>query len=81
MIPIAIGVGAGAGGLAGLVMKDSRFGLFVSIVVSILGAVIVVWRFAVAALWLGGTPGGILTATVGAVVLLLAVALIRKAAR
>ncbi|MGD8350911.1 MAG: GlsB/YeaQ/YmgE family stress response membrane protein [Gammaproteobacteria bacterium] len=75
---IFLAIGALAGWLAGLIMKGGGFGLLGNIVVGIVGAVIGGFVFSVAGIYAGGLIGSIITATVGAVLLLVAVRIIRK---
>lgn len=75
---IFLAIGALAGWLAGLIMKGGGFGLLGNIVVGIVGAVIGGFVFSVAGIYAGGLIGSIITATVGAVLLLVAVRVIRK---
>ena len=77
---IFLAIGAIAGWLAGLLMKGGGFGLLGNIVVGILGAVIGGFAFGLLGVSAGGLIGSIVTATVGAVVLLLIVGLVKKAA-
>src|SRR5712691_1309952 len=78
---ILLVVGAIAGWLAGLIVKGYGFGLIGNIVVGIVGAIIAGWLlpqigFVVA----GGTLATILNAVIGAVILLLVIGLLRRAA-
>lgn len=75
---IFLGIGALAGWLAGLIMKGGGFGLLGNIIVGIVGAVIGGIVFSVAGVAAGGLIGSIITATVGAVLLLVAVRVIKK---
>jgi uncharacterized membrane protein YeaQ/YmgE (transglycosylase-associated protein family) len=74
-------VGAIAGWLAGLVMKGRGFGLIGNIILGIIGAVVgnyllgTVLKVSLG----GGDVGTILTASIGAVVLLGIIGLIKKA--
>jgi uncharacterized membrane protein YeaQ/YmgE (transglycosylase-associated protein family) len=73
-------IGAVAGWLAGLLVKGGGFGLFVDIIVGIAGAFIGGWLSGALGLSLGyGWIGSIATALIGAVVLLFAIRLIRRA--
>ena len=73
-------VGAVAGFLAGLVVKGGGFGLLVDIVVGILGAFFGGWLLPKLGIHLGvGIVSIIASATIGAVVLLLVLRLIRRA--
>ena len=72
-------IGAVAGWLAGVIMKGGGFGLAGDIVIGIIGAVLGGWLFNLLGITAGGLIGAIVTATVGACVLLLIVRLIKKA--
>jgi uncharacterized membrane protein YeaQ/YmgE (transglycosylase-associated protein family) len=72
-------VGAVAGFLAGTVVKGGGFGLIGDIVVGILGAFIGGWLASVFQIHVGsGIIASIVTATVGAAVLILALRLVRR---
>ena len=74
-------VGAIAGFLAGLVVKGYGFGVVGNIVVGIVGAFIGGWLFpSLGFLPTGGIPGAIISATIGAIILLLVIGLVRRAA-
>jgi len=77
---IFLAIGAVAGWLAGVILKGGGFGLLVNIVVGILGAIVGGFAFGVLGISAGGILGSIITATVGAVLLLLVVGLLKKAA-
>ena len=73
-------VGAIAGWLSGVIVKGGGFGLFGDIVVGIVGAFIGGWLLPRLGVQLGaGLVGIIASATIGAVVLLLIVKLVRRA--
>ena len=73
-------IGAVAGWLAGIVVKGGGFGLPGDIIVGIIGAFIGGWLFGQLGIFVGaGIIGVILSATVGAVVLLLIIKLVRRA--
>ena len=75
-------VGAVAGWLAGVIVKGGGFGLIGDIVVGIVGAFVGGWLLPKLGVHLGGlTPivATIASATIGAVVLLLLLRLIRRA--
>jgi uncharacterized membrane protein YeaQ/YmgE (transglycosylase-associated protein family) len=77
---IRILVGAVAGWLAGLVVRGFGFGLIGNIVVGILGAILGGWLFGAAGIAIGAvTLNTILTAFIGAVILLLIVRVIKRA--
>ena len=72
-------VGAVAGWLAGVVMKGKGIGLIGNIVVGVLGAFVGGWLFGVLGLSVGGEwVGPIVTAFVGAVLLLFVVGKLKK---
>jgi uncharacterized membrane protein YeaQ/YmgE (transglycosylase-associated protein family) len=73
-------IGAVAGWLAGIVVKGYGFGLVGNIVVGILGAVVGGWLFGLLDVASSGIVGAIVGATVGAVVLLLVIKVLRRAA-
>ena len=74
-------VGAIAGWLAGIVVKGYGFGLIGNIVVGVVGAFIGNWLFpSLGLLEFPGYPGIILSATLGAILLLLVIGLIRRVA-
>jgi uncharacterized membrane protein YeaQ/YmgE (transglycosylase-associated protein family) len=74
-------IGAVAGFLAGLIVKGYGFGVVGNIVVGIVGAAFGGWLLPRLGLFTGGDIiGTIITAVIGAVILLLLIGLIRKAA-
>lgn len=75
---IFLAIGAVAGWLAGMLVKGGGFGLLGDIVVGIIGALVGGWLFGALGIVAGGLLGAIITATVGAVVLLLIVRLIKR---
>ena len=72
-------IGIAAGWLAGQLMKGGGFGLLGDLVVGVIGAFIGGWLFGVLGIGAGGLIGSLITATVGAVVLLFLIRLIKKA--
>lgn len=74
-------IGAVAGYLAGLVVTGFGFGLVGNIVVGILGAAIGGWLFPQLGFELGGSPiiATIINATLGAILLLVVIGLVRRA--
>jgi uncharacterized membrane protein YeaQ/YmgE (transglycosylase-associated protein family) len=73
-------VGAVAGWLAGVIVKGGGFGLLGDIVVGIIGAFIGGWLLAKLGVHIGvGVVATIASATIGAVVLLLILRLVRRA--
>lgn len=76
---IFLAIGAVAGWLAGTLMKGGGFGLLGNIIVGIIGAVVGGFIFGLLGITAGGLVGSIITATVGAVILIFAVRIIKKA--
>jgi uncharacterized membrane protein YeaQ/YmgE (transglycosylase-associated protein family) len=73
-------IGAIAGWLAGLIVRGAGFGLIGNIVVGIIGALVAGWLLPQLGIVLAsGTLGSILDATVGAVIVLVILSLIRRA--
>ena len=74
-------IGAVAGWLAGVILKGGGFGLIGNIAAGIVGAFVGGWLFKALGISLGtGLISTILTAAIGAIVVLLVVGLIRRAA-
>jgi uncharacterized membrane protein YeaQ/YmgE (transglycosylase-associated protein family) len=71
-------IGAVTGWLAGLIMKGAGFGLLVNIIVGCVGAVLGGWLFSVLGFSSEGLIGSLITALVGAIVLLFIVGLVKK---
>jgi uncharacterized membrane protein YeaQ/YmgE (transglycosylase-associated protein family) len=72
-------VGGIAGWLAGVIVKGYGYGLLGNIAIGILGSVIGGWLFGTYFVAnVGGLPGAILGATIGAVILLFALRIIRR---
>jgi uncharacterized membrane protein YeaQ/YmgE (transglycosylase-associated protein family) len=73
-------IGAIAGFLAGLIVKGYGFGAVGNIIVGIVGAAFGGWLLPQLGLFTGGDIlGSIITAVIGAVILLLLIGLIRRA--
>jgi uncharacterized membrane protein YeaQ/YmgE (transglycosylase-associated protein family) len=68
-----------AGWLAGLVMKGGGYGIVGDLVVGVLGAVLGGFLFGALGISAGGFAGSIVVATVGAVVLIFLLRLIKRA--
>ena len=78
-IIIMLVVGAIAGWLAGKIVRGAGFGLIWDIVIGIIGAFIGVWLLTrLGIIPFAGFLGSIVNATIGAVVLLFIVGLIRR---
>lgn len=71
-------IGAIAGWIAGLLMKGKGFGLAGNIVIGIIGALVGGFLFGLLGIHAGGFLGSIITATIGAVLLIWVIGLIRK---
>lgn len=74
-------IGAIAGFLAGIIVKGYGFGIVGNIIVGIVGALFGGWLLPRLGLFPGGDAiGQIISATIGAVVLLLLISVVRRAA-
>ena len=71
-------IGAVAGWLAGKIMKGKGFGILGNIIVGIVGAMVGGFLFGLLGVSAGGMAGSLVTATIGAIVLLWVVSLIKK---
>lgn len=79
-ILIWILIGGVAGWLAGMVMKSSGpFGLIGDIILGILGAIFGGWLLGMLGISFGGIIGSIVTAFIGAVILIFLARLIKRA--
>ena len=72
-------IGAIAGWLAGKIMSGGGFGLLGDIVVGVIGAFIGGWLFGMLGIAVGGLIGAIICATIGAIVLLALLRVIKRA--
>jgi len=72
-------IGIAAGWLAGQLMKGGGYGLIGDLVLGVIGAFIGGWLFGVLGISAGGLIGRLITATIGAAVLLFLIRLIKKA--
>jgi len=72
-------IGVAAGWLAGQVMKGGGYGLVGDLVIGVIGALIGGWLLGSLGIFAGGLIGSLITATIGAVVLLFLIRLIKKA--
>lgn len=75
---IFLAVGALVGWLAGLIVKGRGFGLIGNIVVGIVGAILGGYIFGWLGITTGGLAGSIIMATIGAILLLYIIRLIKK---
>jgi uncharacterized membrane protein YeaQ/YmgE (transglycosylase-associated protein family) len=77
---VLIIVGAIAGWLAGIIVKGMGFGLVGNIIVGIVGAFIGSWLLGYLGVHIGGGfVGSIINATIGAVILLFVISLVKRA--
>lgn len=76
---IFLAIGAVAGWLAGLILKGRSYGLIGNIIIGVIGAILGGHIFDWLDMSTGGLGGSILTATVGAIALLLLLGFVRKA--
>ena len=72
-------IGLIAGWLAGQVMKGGGFGIVGDMIIGVIGAFLGGWLFSLMGISAGGTIGAIITAFVGAIVLILLLRLIKRA--
>ena len=80
-ILVTLVIGAVAGWLAGVIVEGAGFGLLWNIIIGIAGAFIAGWLFPRLGLRLtiaGGVVGAIVTAALGAIILLVLVNLIQR---
>lgn len=70
-------IGLIAGWLGSLIMKGSGSGLIMNIIIGIIGGVLGGWLFSLFGLVAVGTLGSLITAVVGAIVLLWIASLVR----
>ncbi|WP_321389309.1 GlsB/YeaQ/YmgE family stress response membrane protein [uncultured Desulfuromusa sp.] len=75
---IFLAVGALAGWLAGIIMKGRGFGAIGNIVVGVVGAVLGGYVFGFLGITTGSLLGSIVMATIGAVILLFLISLVKK---
>lgn len=71
-------IGGAAGWLAGQIMKSAGNGVFVNIILGIIGGLVGGWVFGVLGLAAFGLIGRLLVATVGAIILIALARAIRK---
>jgi uncharacterized membrane protein YeaQ/YmgE (transglycosylase-associated protein family) len=76
----ALVIGAIAGWLAGLIVRGAGFGLIGNMVIGIIGALVASWVLPQLHIQLAsGTLGAILDATIGAVIILVVLSLVKRA--
>lgn len=71
-------IGLAAGWIAGLIVKGSGSGLLLNIVIGIIGSVLGGWLFGLMGFGTTSMLGSLITAVVGAIVLLLIVSLFTR---
>ena len=74
-------IGICAGFLAGLIMKGKGFGLWINLLVGIVGGILGGWIFGLLNIGALGILGDLVCATVGAIVLLFILSLFKKKKR
>jgi len=72
-------IGLIAGWLAGKVMRGGGYGVIGDMIVGVIGAFIGGWLFSLLGIGAGGTIGAIITAFVGAVILIAILRALRRA--
>ncbi|MGH8243032.1 MAG: GlsB/YeaQ/YmgE family stress response membrane protein [Steroidobacteraceae bacterium] len=72
-------IGLVAGWLAGVIMKGGGFGVIGDIIVGIIGAVLGGWLFSAMGVATGGLLGAIIVATIGAIILIALLRVIKRA--
>jgi uncharacterized membrane protein YeaQ/YmgE (transglycosylase-associated protein family) len=72
-------IGVAAGWLAGQLMKGGGYGLIGDLIIGVIGAFIRGRLFGAIGIRTGGLVGNLITATIGAIILLFLVRLIKKA--
>jgi uncharacterized membrane protein YeaQ/YmgE (transglycosylase-associated protein family) len=76
----ALVIGAIAGWLAGLIVRGAGFGLIGNMVIGIIGALVASWVLPQLHIQLAsGTLGAIVDATIGAVIILVVLSLVKRA--
>jgi len=73
-------IGIAAGWLAGQIMKGGGYGLVGDLIVGVIGALLGGWLFGLAGIAAAGLIGQLVVATLGAIVLILLLRLIKKKA-
>ena len=72
-------IGLAAGWIASMVMKSGRGGVLQYMVIGVIGALLGGWLFSLLGLGASGLLGSLIVATVGAIVLIALLRLLRKA--
>jgi uncharacterized membrane protein YeaQ/YmgE (transglycosylase-associated protein family) len=72
-------IGLAAGWIASMVMKSGRGSILQYMVIGVIGALLGGWLFSLFGIGAGGLLGSLITATVGAIVLIALLRLLRRA--
>jgi uncharacterized membrane protein YeaQ/YmgE (transglycosylase-associated protein family) len=72
-------IGLAAGWVAGQLMKGGSYGLVGDLVLGVIGAFVGGWLLGILGIYTGGLIGSLVSATIGAVVLIWVVRLIKRA--
>jgi uncharacterized membrane protein YeaQ/YmgE (transglycosylase-associated protein family) len=72
-------IGLIAGWLTGIIMKSGGYGLFGDLVLGVVGAFVGSWLFGLMGIGAGGFIGSVICATVGAILLVFLLRLIKRA--
>ena len=72
-------IGIVAGWLAGMIMRGGGYGLLGDLVIGVVGAFVGGWLLGMLGLYAGGSIGQLVSATIGAVVLIFIVRLLKRA--
>ena len=72
-------IGLAAGWIASMLMKSGRGGILQYMVIGVIGALLGGWLFSLLGIGATGLVGSLITATVGAVVLIALLRLLRRA--
>ena len=72
-------IGLAAGWIASMVMKSGKGGILQYMVIGVIGALLGGWLFSLLGLGASGLLGSLIVATVGAIVLIALLRLLRKA--
>jgi uncharacterized membrane protein YeaQ/YmgE (transglycosylase-associated protein family) len=74
-------VGLVAGWLAGIIVKGTGYGLIADLCLGIVGALIGSWLFPALGIHFGGMLGAIISATLGAILLIVVLRLVNRGGR
>lgn len=72
-------IGLAAGWLAGMLMKGGGYGLIGDLIIGVIGALLGGWLFSVLGIAAGGLLGALITAFVGACLLIFLLRVIKRA--